>query len=62
MVHKYKEEDPHLIDMLKKINDDDLNNLEKIHIFYAIHKAYDDIREKDVIEIFTSEEIKRTLN
>ena len=45
MVHKYKEEDPHLIDMLKKINDDDLNNLEKIHIFYAIHKAYDDIRE-----------------
>ena len=25
-------------------------------------EAYDDIREKDVIEIFTSEEIKRTLN
>ena len=30
--------------MLKKVNDDNLNNLEKIHIFYAIHKAYEDIK------------------
>ena len=31
--------------MLKKINDDDLNNLEKIHLYYGIHKAYEDIKD-----------------
>ena len=44
LVHKYVENDPHLNEMLKKINDDDLNNLEKIHLYYGIHKAYEDIQ------------------
>ena len=37
--------DPHLIEMLKKMDDDDFNNLEKIHICYGIHKAYEDIKD-----------------
>ena len=45
LVHKYVENDPHLNEMLKKINDDDLNNLEKIHLYYGIHKAYEDIQD-----------------
>ena len=45
LVHNYVENDPHLIEMLKKVNDDDLNNLEKIHIYYGIHKAYEDIKD-----------------
>ena len=45
LVHKYTKDDPHLNDMLKKINDDDLNSLEKIHLCYGIHKAYDDIKD-----------------
>ena len=43
LVHKYTENDPHLNEMLKKVNDDDFNNLEKIHLCYGIHKAYEDI-------------------
>ena len=45
LVHKYVENDPHLNEMLKKINDDDLNNLEKIHLYYGVHKAYEDIQD-----------------
>ncbi len=45
LVHKYTENDPHLNEMLKKINDDDLNNLEKIHLYYGVHKAYEDIQD-----------------
>jgi len=45
LVHKYVENDPHLNEMLKKINDNDLNNLEKIHLYYGIHKAYEDIQD-----------------
>tara|TARA_E500000178_G_scaffold192580_1_gene190558 strand:+ start:797 stop:2317 length:1521 start_codon:yes stop_codon:yes gene_type:complete len=45
LVHKYVENDPHLIDMLKKIKDHDLSNLEKIHLYYGIHKAYEDIKD-----------------
>tara|TARA_B100001057_G_scaffold418898_1_gene438411 strand:+ start:299 stop:1825 length:1527 start_codon:yes stop_codon:yes gene_type:complete len=45
LVHKYTEDDPHLNDMLKKVNDDDFSNLEKIHLCYGIHKAYDDIKD-----------------
>ena len=45
LVHKYEKNDPHLKEMLKKINDDDLNNIEKIHLYYGIHKAFEDIRE-----------------
>ncbi len=44
LVHNYVENDPHLIEMLKKVNDDDLSNLEKIHVYYGIHKAYEDIK------------------
>ena len=45
LVHKYTENDPHLIEMLKKINDNDLSNLEKVHVYYGIHKAYEDIKD-----------------
>ena len=45
LVHSYVEGDPHLIEMLKKVKDDDLNNLEKIHVYYGIHKAYEDIKD-----------------
>ena len=45
LVHKYVENDPHLNEMLKKINDNDLNNLEKIHLYYGVHKAYEDIQD-----------------
>ena len=45
LVHKYKENDPHLGEMLKKVNDNDFNNLEKIHLYYGIHKAYEDIKD-----------------
>ena len=45
LVHKYTQDDPHLNQMLKKINDDDLNNLEKIHLYYGIHKAYEDVKD-----------------
>ena len=45
LVHKYKDNDPHLNEMLKKVNDDDFNNLEKIHLYYGIHKAYEDIKD-----------------
>ena len=45
LVHKYVKNDPHLNEMLKKINDDDLNNLEKIHLYYGVHKAYEDIED-----------------
>ena len=45
LVHKYEENDPHLIEMLKKVDDDNLNNLEKIHVYYGIHKAYEDIKD-----------------
>jgi len=45
LVHKYVENDPHLNEMLKKINDDDLNGLEKIHLYYGVHKAYEDIQD-----------------
>ena len=44
LVHNYVEDDPHLIEMLKKVNDEGLNNLEKIHLYYGIHKAYEDIK------------------
>ena len=29
--------------MLKKVNENDFKNLEKIHLCYGIHKAYEDI-------------------
>ena len=45
LVHKYVDNDPHLNEMLKKINDKDLNNLEKIHLYYGVHKAYEDIKD-----------------
>ena len=45
LVHKYVENDPHLNEMLKKISDVDLNNLEKIHLYYGVHKAYEDIQD-----------------
>ncbi len=45
LVHKYVENDPHLNEMLEKINDDDLNNLEKVHLYYGVHKAYEDIQD-----------------
>ncbi len=45
LVHKYVDNDPHLNEMLKKINDKDLNNLEKIHLYYGVHKAYEDIQD-----------------
>ncbi len=45
LIHKYVKNDPHLNEMLKKINDDDLNNLEKIHLYYGVHKAYEDIQD-----------------
>ena len=45
LVHKYTRDDPHLNEMLKKINYDDLNNFEKIHLYYGIHKAYEDIKD-----------------
>ena len=45
LVHNYVENDSHLIEMLKKVNDNDLNNLEKIHVYYGIHKAYEDIKD-----------------
>ncbi len=45
LVHKYVENDPHLVEMLKKVNDSDLNNLEKVHVYYGIHKAYEDIKD-----------------
>ena len=45
LVHKYVEKDPHLFEMLKKVNDNDLNNLEKVHVYYGIHKAYEDIKD-----------------
>ncbi len=45
LVHKYVKNDPHLNQMLKKINDDSFNNFEKIHVYYAIHKAYEDIKD-----------------
>ncbi len=45
LIHKYEKNDPHLTEMLKKINDDDLNNLEKIHLYYGVHKAYEDIQD-----------------
>ena len=38
------EDDPHLIEMLKKVNDEGWNNLEKIHLYYGNHKAYEDIK------------------
>ena len=44
LVHNYVENDPHLIEMLKKVNDEGLNNLEKIHLYYGLHKAYEDIK------------------
>ena len=31
--------------MIKKINDDDLNNIEKIHLYYGVHKAYEDLKD-----------------
>ena len=45
LMHKYNKDDPHLNDMLKKVNDDNFNNLEKIHLCYGIHKAYEDIKD-----------------
>ena len=45
LVHKYVKNDPHLIEMLKKVNDEDLNNIEKTHVYYGIHKAYEDIKD-----------------
>ena len=45
LVHKYAENDPHLNEMIKKINDDDLNNIEKIHLYYGVHKAYEDLKD-----------------
>ena len=45
LVHTYKKNDPHLNEMLKKVNDDNFNNLEKIHLCYGIHKAYEDIQD-----------------
>ena len=45
LVHKYVENDPHLNEMLNKINDKDLNNLEKTHLYYGVHKAYEDIQD-----------------
>ena len=45
LVHKYSENDPHLKEMIKKINDDDLNNIEKIHLYYGVHKAYEDLKD-----------------
>ena len=45
LVHKYSENDPHLNEMIKKINDDDLNNIEKIHLYYGVHKAYEDLKD-----------------
>jgi len=45
LVHKYKEGDPHLGEMLKKVNSNDFNNMEKVHLCYGIHKAYEDIKD-----------------
>ena len=35
----------YLNEMLKKTNYDDLNNFEKIHLYYGVHKAYEDIKD-----------------
>ena len=45
LVHKYVENDPHLIEMLRKVDNGELNNFEKIHVYYGIHKAYEDIKD-----------------
>ena len=45
MSHKYKEEDPHLIDMQKKILNKNVSEIQKMHLYFALGKAFDDLKD-----------------
>ncbi len=45
MSHKYKKNDPHLKDLQNKILNKNISELEKMHLYFALGKAYDDLNE-----------------
>ena len=44
---KYKDGDPHIDIMENKLNQLNLNNLEKIDLFFSLGKAYEDLKDFD---------------
>ncbi|MDB3888529.1 sulfotransferase [Candidatus Pelagibacter sp.] len=52
---KYKDNDEHLIEMLDKFNNAELNITEKINLCFALGKAYEDLQEMDSCFKFLSE-------
>tara|TARA_B100000795_G_scaffold146861_1_gene110049 strand:+ start:2688 stop:4259 length:1572 start_codon:yes stop_codon:yes gene_type:complete len=45
MSHKYIKNDPHLEDLQNKILDKNISELQKMHLYFALGKAYDDLGE-----------------
>jgi len=60
---KYKDNEPHLTEMLNKIKNIKLNNIQKIHLNFAIGKAYEDLDdiEKSIKYIKVGNIIKNSL-
>ena len=43
-VTKYKKDDPHLLEMIKKVNDTEFNDVSKINLYFALGKAFEDLK------------------
>ena len=44
-ITKYKEQDPHLNSMIEKLQNHKLDNIQKTNLYFAIGKAYEDIKD-----------------
>ena len=47
MSHKYKKDDQHLLNLQKKIIDKKFTDLQKMHLYFALGKAFDDLKDYD---------------
>ena len=45
MSHKYKKDDWHLKDLQNKILNENISEIQKMHLYFALGKAYDDLNE-----------------
>ena len=44
---KYNKDDPHLVDMKEKLNDEKISTLHKVYLHFSLAKAYEDLKDFD---------------
>jgi len=62
-ITKYVNDDPHINEMEKKLNTLELNDLEKINLFFSLGKAYEDLEnyEKSFFYLKSGNDLKKKL-